>query len=217
MTKKVAVFLTGCGHLDGSEIHESVFTLLSLEKHGFEWECIAIDEKQHHVINHTSQSEQTLDRNMLEEGARIARGKIKALKDVDVDDYDSLIFPGGFGAAKNIFDFAFKGEEYEMRKEVLDLARAFYVADKPVGFICIAPMMIPLIYPVGVKATIRTDRDTGYILQEKGAEFISTPATDICIDEEFKVISTPAYMNAHNMLEVAEGIDKLVMAIKEFT
>lgn len=167
---KIAVVLSGCGYLDGSEIQETVLTILALEKQGVEWQGVALNKNQKHVINHLHQSvdNKASPRNILEESARITRGNVIDIADADSDEYDAIIFPGGFGAAKNIMDFAFVGDEsYQMNQDVLTFARAFYLADKPAGYICIAPLMIPLVYPEGTKATIGTDENTSAILEKK--------------------------------------------------
>lgn len=216
---KVAVVLSGCGYLDGSEIYETVLTILALEKNGLEWQGVALNKNQKHVINHLSQSvdNKASARNILEESARITRGNVIDIAEADSDDYDAVIFPGGFGAAKNIVDFAFVGDEsYKMDEEVLTFARAFYLADKPAGYICIAPLMIPLVYPEGTKATVGIDESTSAILEKKGAEAVIIDATDICVDEGVKVVSTPAYMCAKNILEASQGIEKLVEKIVSY-
>lgn len=216
---KVAVVLSGCGYLDGSEIYETVLTILALEKNGLEWQGIASNKNQKHVINHLHQSvdNNASPRNILEESARITRGNVIDIAEADSDDYDAVIFPGGFGAAKNIIDFAFVGDEsYTIDEEVLTFARAFYLADKPAGYMCIAPLMIPLVYPEGTKATVGTDPSTSAVLEKKGAEAVIMDATDICIDESVKVVSTPAYMCARNILEASQGIEKLVEKIVSY-
>ncbi len=216
---KIAVVLSGCGYLDGSEIQETVLTILALEKQGVEWQGVALNKNQKHVINHLHQSvdNKASPRNILEESARITRGNVIDIADADSDEYDAIIFPGGFGAAKNIMDFAFVGDEtYQMNQDVLTFARAFYLADKPAGYICIAPLMIPLVYPEGTKATVGTDENTSAILEKKGAEAILMDATDICVDESVKVVSTPAYMCAKSILEVSQGIDKLVEKVVSY-
>jgi enhancing lycopene biosynthesis protein 2 len=216
---KVAVVLSGCGYLDGSEIYETVLTILALEKNGLEWQGIALNKNQKHVINHLHQSvdNKASARNILEESARITRGNVIDIAEADSDDYDAVIFPGGFGVAKNIMDFAFVGDEsYTMDDDVLTFARAFYLADKPAGYICIAPLMIPLVYPEGTKATVGTDPNTSAVLEKKGAEAVIMDATDICVDESSKVVSTPAYMCAKNILEASQGIEKLVEKIVSY-
>ena len=213
---KIAIVLSGSGYLDGTEIQEAVLTILSLEKLGIEWEGVALNENQKQIINHESQSvdSKSSPRNILEESARITRGNVINIQDADGDDYDAVIFPGGFGAAKNILDFAFVGDDtYNMNDDVLSFARSFYLSDKPAGFICIAPLMIPIIYPDGTKATIGTDESTADILRAKGADVEIMDATEICVDESMKVVSTPAYMCGKNIVDVSIGIDKLVKKV----
>lgn len=216
---KVAVVLSGCGYLDGSEIYETVLTILALEKHGVEWQGVALNKEQKQIVNHLHQSvdAKASPRNILEESARITRGNVIDLADADSDNYDAVIFPGGFGAAKNIMDFAFVGDDsYQMDEDVLTFARAFYLSDKPAGYICIAPLMIPLIYPEGTKATVGTDENITAVLEKKGAEAITMDATQICVDESVKLVSTPAYMCAKNILEASEGIEKLVEKVVSY-
>ena len=216
---KVAIVFSGSGYLDGSEIHESVLTILALERLGIQWQGVSLNEEQKQVINHLNQSidTKTSARNILRESARIARGNVIDITEADSDDYDAVIFPGGFGVAKNIMDFAFVGDaSYTMNDEVLKFARAFYLADKPAGYICISSLMVPLIYPAGTKVTIGTDENTTAILREKGAEVMIMNAKEICVDDNVKVVSTPAYMCAKNILEVSQGIDKLVEKIVDY-
>jgi enhancing lycopene biosynthesis protein 2 len=216
---KVALVLSGCGYLDGTEVQETVLTILALEKLGVEWQGVALNEDQKQVVNHLNHSVDSKAslRNILQESARITRGNVIDLADADSDDYDAVIFPGGFGAAKNIMDFAFVGDDtYTMNEEVLKFARAFYLADKPAGYICIAPLMIPLVYPEGTKATVGTDESTAAILAKKGAGVEIMDATEICVDDGVKLVSTPAYMCAKNILEASEGIDKLVEKVVSY-
>jgi len=216
---KVALVLSGCGYLDGTEVQETVLTILALEKLGVEWQGVALNEDQKQVVNHLNHSVDSKAslRNILQESARITRGNVIDLADADSDDYDAVIFPGGFGAAKNIMDFAFIGDDtYTMNEEVLKFARAFYLADKPAGYICIAPLMIPLVYPEGKKATVGTDESTAAILAKKGAGVEIMDATEICVDDGVKLVSTPAYMCAKNILEASEGIDKLVEKVVSY-
>lgn len=128
MQKKVAVILSGCGVYDGAEIHESVITLLRLSQRGAQVQCFAPDIAQHHVVNHLTGEEMAESRNVLVESARIARGDVKDVRDAKVEDFDALVVPGGFGAAKNLSDFAFKGDQCEVQPDVLALAKAFAAA-----------------------------------------------------------------------------------------
>ncbi|WP_338590975.1 isoprenoid biosynthesis glyoxalase ElbB [Shewanella khirikhana] len=209
--KNIAVLLAGCGVFDGSEIHEAVLTLLSLSRAGATYQCFAPDIPQLHVVNHVSgEVAQGESRNVLVEAARIARGDIKATSELDVTAFDALIIPGGFGAAKNLCNFALVGADCEVAPEVRDFIAEFALAKKPVGFICIAPVMIPKLYGKGAKGTIGTDKGTGEAFSAMGGEHQDAAVHDIVVDEANKVVSTPAYMLAGSIAEAHSGIEKLV-------
>ena len=212
-SKKVALLLAGCGVYDGSEIHEAVLTLLSLSKRGIEYEVVAPNIMQHHVVNHLTGDEEPQSRNVLVESARIARGEIKDLSLVNADDYAALIIPGGFGAAKNLCDFAFKQDSsFVVEPIVLAFINKFKNAQKPVGFICVAPVIAAAIYP-NVGLTIGNDQATAGIIEHKGAKHVNKCVTEVCVDQINKVASTPAYMIGQSIAEVASGIDHLVEAV----
>lgn len=214
---QVAIILSGCGVYDGAEIHESVLTLLQLELQGASYQCFAPDISQHHVINHISGDEMHEQRNVLTEAARIARGKIKALTELNASEFDAVILPGGFGAAKNLSDFAFNGANASMLPQLKTVLTAFISQQKPVGFICIAPAMIPLLYDAKVAMTIGTDKQTADNIEQMGAVHVNCQVTDIVVDHAAKVVSTPAYMLAQSVTEANTGIEKLVAAVLAFT
>lgn len=213
--KRVAVVLSGCGVYDGAEITESVLTLLALEESNAVYQCFAPNVDQHHVINHLSGEEVKETRNVLVEAARIARGDIKDLKEAKAKDFDALIFPGGFGAAKNLSNFAFEGEKASVHPAVAQLVKDMQAANKPVGFICISPAMIPKLYPKGTELTIGTEQETAAKINKMGGHHSDCPVTEIVIDKNNKVVSTPAYMLANRIKEAKQGIDKLVQAVIE--
>ncbi|MFR0689280.1 isoprenoid biosynthesis glyoxalase ElbB [Enterobacterales bacterium AE_CKDN230030158-1A_HGKHYDSX7] len=213
--KKVAVILSGCGVYDGAEIHESVITLLRLSQRGAKVQCFAPNIAQHHVLNHLTGEEMAESRNVLVESARIARGEVKDVREAKVEDFDALIVPGGFGAAKNLSDFAFKGDQCEVQPDVLALAKAFAAAKKPVGLICIAPAMAARIYGAGVECTIGTDEGTAQALTRMGAKHVECAVEDIVEDQEHKLVTTPAYMLAQSIAEAASGINKAVDRVLE--
>ncbi|MBN7825887.1 isoprenoid biosynthesis glyoxalase ElbB [Bowmanella dokdonensis] len=216
MQKKVAVILSGCGVFDGAEIHESVLTLLALSSQGASYQCFAPDIAQLHVVNHlTGEVMDGETRNVLVEAARIARGEIQALNELDAKDFDALILPGGFGAAKNLCDFALKGADCQLHPQVLSACQAFARTGKPVGYLCIAPAMITKVYGPGVKLTIGTDQDTAAAIRQMGGEHQECQVEDIVVDEQHKVVTTPAYMLAQNIGEAATGINKLVDKVLE--
>lgn len=210
MGKKVAVILSGSGVFDGSEIHEAVLTLLSLDRRGARYQCFALDIEQHHVINHVTGEELAETRNVLVEAARIARGDIKPLSELDASQFDAVVLPGGFGAAKNLCDFAFKGSDLTVNKEVTDSIRSFSQSSKPVGLICIAPAMAGKLFGKGVKATIGNDVETAAAMEQTGVHHLDCPVHSIVVDETHKLVTTPAYMLAQSISEAATGIDKLV-------
>ena len=140
--KKFAVILCGCGTLDGSEIHESVMTLLAIDRNGGEYQIFAPNDWQYHVVNHVTGQPMNEKRNMLLEAARIARGNVKPIEQCRVEDFDAVVFPGGNGSAKNLFTYALEGASCTVREDVAEVIRAFHKAGKPVGALCIAPVMI---------------------------------------------------------------------------
>ena len=217
MGKNIAVILSGSGVFDGSEIHEAVLTLLSLDRKGAQYQCFAPNINQHHVINHLTGEEQSETRNVLVEAARIARGEIKSLSELDAYQFDALILPGGFGAAKNLCDFAFKGSDLTVNEEVVTSVKAFSTANKPVGLMCIAPAMAGKLFGENVKATIGTDAETAAALEQTGVHHLDCPVHSIVVDETHKLVTTPAYMLARSISEAATGIDQLVDKVLELS
>lgn len=213
--KKIAVILSGSGVFDGAEIHESVLALHAIEKQGASWHCFAPNIEQLHVINHITGEEMAETRNVLTEAARIARGNIEDVAKLNAEEFDALLLPGGFGAAKNLTDFAVNGAECSINTHVASACRAFAQARKPAGYLCIAPAIIPMIYDNGVKGTIGNDDATASAFNALGGEHITCEVDDIVFDEEHKVLSTPAYMLAGNISQAASGIEKLVSKLIE--
>lgn len=217
MTKKIGVLLAGCGVSDGSEIHEAVLTLLAIDRAGAEAVCVAPNVKQFHVINHLSNEESKGDvRNVLTESARIARGKIRDAGSVRASELDALIVPGGYGAVKNLCDFAYKNAECAVNADVAKLVRELHSAGKPLGFLCIAPALAAKV--LGAEhphLTIGNDRNTARDIEKMGGQHVNCAVTDCVVDRERKIVSTPAYMLAHSIKEAAAGIEKLVQAVIE--
>jgi enhancing lycopene biosynthesis protein 2 len=208
MSHKVGVLLSGCGYLDGAEIHESVCALLALDEAGAEAICMATDT-EFDVVNHITEEPTGERRNVLVEAARIARGKIRDVKDVSADELDALVLPGGYGAAKNLSDFASKGADMTVDSNVESLVRSVHAAGKPIGAICIAPAIISKLLP-GVSLTIGNDADTAAALEKMGTSHCDCAVTDFVIDKENKVVSTPAYMLGPWVHDVHQGIRKCV-------
>ena len=211
---KVAVVLAGCGVYDGSEINEVVLTLLSLEQRGASYQCIAPDIEQMHVVNHlTGEPAVGETRNVLVEAARIARGNVIDLASARVDDYDALIVPGGFGAAKNLCSFAVDGSAMEVVPAFLQFARSFSQAGKPIGLICIAPVMAAAICGEGSQCTIGNDADTAAAIATMGGEHLECPVSEARVDAHRKLVTTPAYMLAGSVSEAYDGIGECVREV----
>jgi enhancing lycopene biosynthesis protein 2 len=207
---RVAVVLSGCGYLDGSEIHESVITLLALDRAGAEVECLAPDKPQLDVVDHRSgEASAGPTRNVLEESSRIARGAIRDIAEARVEDYDAVILPGGFGAAKNLSSFATEGPACSVDPGVERLLRGVHEAGKPVGLICIAPAVGARLFP-DVELTIGSDLDTANALEQMGAHHKPCAVESFVCDEKAKVVSCPAYMLGPGIKDVAAGIEQLV-------
>ena len=216
MAKKVGVLLSGCGVFDGAEIHESVITLLTLDRAGAEIVCMAPDMEQLHVINHLTQEVTDEKRNVLVESARIARGEIKDLKDVKASDLDALIIPGGFGAAKNLSDFAVKGPDATVHKEVKRILQEMLTAGKPIGAICIAPTtLVRALSDKSPEVTIGNDQGTAEAIAAMGGRHKVCSVDMICLDENNNIVTTPAYMLGPGIKDVAAGIEKLVQKVME--
>lgn len=209
MSKKIAVVLSGCGVFDGTEIYESVLTLLALEQAGAGVKVFAPDMEQMHVLNHMTGEPMDEKRNVLIEASRIVRGDISNLDKLNHSDFDALIVPGGFGVAKNICNFAVAGDKMEVNEPFLSIAKAFHQAAKPVGLICIAPAMTAKIMGKAT-CTIGNDADTAQAIESMGAEHQDCGVDGIVIDKANKLVTTPAYMLANSISEAKVGIDKLV-------
>ncbi len=213
--KKIAVILSGCGVFDGSEIHESVLVLLALDRAQAQAVCAAPAIPQYQVVNHlTNQPAPTDRRQALAEAARIARGKIVPLAELKVDDIDGVILPGGFGAAQTLCDFAVKGTGYTVHPEVERFLRAVRRANKPMGFVCIAPAVAARLFgPEKLEFTIGTDAQTAKALEAGGGRHLPCTVHNAVVDRRLKIVSTPAYMLAQRITEAEAGINKLVESV----
>lgn len=208
---RVAVILSGAGVYDGSEIYETVLTLIALDKAGAQVTCLAPD-KLFAVVDHVAGKPTSEERNVLNESARIVRGKVSDLAKADPNDFDAVILPGGFGAAKNLSTYAVQGADCEvdpgLRKFLISMNRA----GKPIGAICIAPVILAKALGMNgsPRLTIGTDPETANHIESLGAEHISCPVDDVVVDADQKIVTTPAYMLATRIGEAAQGINKLV-------
>jgi len=210
--KKFAVVLSGCGVFDGAEIHEATMTLYAIMKEGGTYEIFAPDIEQHHVINHITGEEMDEKRNVLIESARIARGKIRPLNEYNAEEFDALMYPGGFGVAKNLSTFAFDGPDCtvnpEVEKSVLDTVKA----GKPIGALCISPAVMAKVLE-GAEVTIGSDKGTAEAIEKMGGTHKTTTHGEVVVDEGFKLVTTPCYMLDATILDIADGAINVVKTI----
>lgn len=217
MSKKVGVLLAGCGFLDGAEIQEAILTLLTLDKHGAEIVAMAPDKPQAHVVNHlTGQEMKGETRNVLWESARITRGNIQPVNPALANQLDALILPGGFGVAKNICNYAFEGTNCTVDENVAKLIIKMVELKKPIGAICIAPVVLAKVLGQEKRKpqlTIGTDSSTAKDIQTLNAQHLNCAVTDYVVDRENKIVTTPAWMLGPRISDVAVGIEKLVLEV----
>ena len=216
MPTRVGVVLSGCGVFDGSEIHEAVSALIALDKRGAQVICMAPNIAQAEVINHAARKPAVGGRNVLEESARIARGNIRDMATVKADQLDALIFPGGFGAVKNLCTFASDGAKMKVNPEVARLVGEMAKARKPIGLACIAPVLAAgILGALGLspKVTIGTDKGTADAIRSMKGTHVDAAPTDVCVDEANRIVTTPCYMTASGPWEVFQGADKMVAEV----
>jgi enhancing lycopene biosynthesis protein 2 len=212
--KKFAVVLSGCGVFDGAEIHEATLSLLAIVRQGATYEIFAPDVDQHHVINHLTGQEMQEIRNVLVESARIARGQIRNLEEFDPSEFDGILFPGGFGAAKNLSTWAFEGPGSSVLPAVEKAIRGMAEAGKPIGALCISPVLLAKIFGK-VKVTIGKDRDTAEAIESLGAIHISAGHGEVVVDEGYKLVTNPCYMLDATIAQIEEGATNVVRSMLE--
>lgn len=210
--KKIAIILSGAGVYDGAEIHEATMTMYAIAKNGASYEIFAPDINQHHVINHITGKEMNETRNVLVESARIARGNIKNLAEFDANGFDGLILPGGFGVAKNLSDFAFKGADCQVNTLVEDAVKKMAEQSKPIGALCISPAIIVKILE-NAEVTIGTDKETAQAIENMGGKHTETTHGEVVIDEKYNLYTTPCYMLDATIVDIANGAMNIVEAM----
>lgn len=215
--KNVGVVLAGCGFLDGAEIYEATLTMLALDRAQIPYQCLAPDVPQMHVVNHRTGEPTAEARSVLAEAARLARGRIEPLHDGWVEKLDAVIFPGGFGAAKNYCDYAVQGDGCTIQPAVESFMQKFAAAGKPIGLICIAPVVFARALKgekLQATLTVGEDSPAARSIEAFGMQHRVCPVTDCVVDKTHKIVSTPAYMYDTHIADVAQGIDKLVAEIR---
>ncbi|XP_073407178.1 glutamine amidotransferase-like class 1 domain-containing protein 3, mitochondrial isoform X2 [Dendrobates tinctorius] len=223
---RVAVVLSGCGVYDGTEIHEASAILVHLSRAGAKVQIFAPDVPQMHVINHSKGEAAQESRNVLVESARIARGDVTALSQLDAQDHDAVIFPGGFGAAKNLSSFAVDGESCNVHDDVQRVIQDFNTAKKPIGLCCIAPVLAAMVIP-GVEVTVGQEEEQGgkwpyagtaKAIKALGGKHCAKEVHEVHVDRSRRVVSTPAFMGHGAPLHtVFDGIGSMVSAVIKLT
>jgi len=213
--KKFAVILSGCGVYDGAEIHEAVLTLLAIDKNYASYHIFAPDIQQYHVVDHYKGSPTEEKRNVLTESARIARGEIKPLSEFNCENFDALVIPGGFGCAKNLSDYAFKGIDITVNSDVEKAIISMLQADKPIGAMCIAPVLLAKLIKE-VEITIGQEESTANNIEKMGALHKNTPNCDVIKDPKRKIFTTPCYMLDVRISYIAESTDNLIKEMLKY-
>jgi len=215
LTKKTfAVILSGCGHQDGAEIHEATLTLWAIHKSGCEYLCFAPDIPQHHVLNHITGQEMPEQRNVLIESARIARGQIQDLNTFSADKFDGLVIPGGLGAAKNLCTYATDGVQCQVDEDVAKAIKAMHAANKPIGALCIAPVILARILK-NAELTIGHNEKVARDIGIMGGQHKSTMQEEIVIDTAQKIITTPCYMFDARVDQIGRSAENVITAMLE--
>lgn len=213
--KKFAVILNGCGHLDGSEIHESVMTLLAIDRQECSYTIFAPDMPQYHVMNHLTRQPMEGERNMMVEAARIARGNIREISEYHPADFDALVIPGGFGVAKNLFTYAIDG----VNAKVLDSVRKAIVdthnARKPIGALCISPVLVTKVLG-DITVTVGSDPGTIADVEKMGASHVNTNITEVISDKQNLIFTTPCYMLDATIADIADSAENLISTMLEY-
>jgi len=210
--KKFAVVLAGCGVYDGAEIHEATLTLLAIDRHLIDYQCFAPDINQAHVVNHLTGKEMKETRNVLAESARIARGKIKPLSLFNEKEFDAVIFPGGFGVAKNLCTFAFDGVKCSVNPDAQRVIKSMHSAGKPIGALCISPVLITKVLG-DIKVTIGDDPETAAAIRAMGGQHVNSAPGEVIVDQKNKIATSPCYMLDSSISQVAEGAENVVKAV----
>lgn len=211
--RKVGLVLAGCGVMDGSEIHEAVITLLEIARSGSEAVVMAPGGSQMDVVDHLTRKSTGESRNILVESARIARGKIREIRDVRASELDAVVLPGGYGAAKNLSNFAVEGADCSVDPDLERLLLEMHAAKKPIGAICIAPVVLARVFGragIKVRLTIGDDAETAAKMTAMGAVHERRRVDEVLVDAENRIVTTPAYMLGPTILEVSRGIALLV-------
>jgi enhancing lycopene biosynthesis protein 2 len=220
------ILLSGSGVYDGAEIQEAVLSMLAVAESGDTYTCIGVNADQFHVINHVTGEPMNESRNMFVEAARIARGNIVPIQDVQPADLDGLIIPGGFGSAKNFTKWAFEGPEGAILPEVKLLLVNLINIGKPIAALCVSPVVLAKalegsdIHPsltLGTTAASSPYDIEAFSqgLEKTGATTAYKTVKEIHVDTTNKIITAPCYMMDATISEVWKNIHQAVSELKK--
>lgn len=210
--KRFAIILAGCGVFDGAEIHEATLTMYAIASSGNQYCIFAPNIPQHHVVNHLTGEETNESRNVLVESARIARGKIQDISEFSANNFDGLIFPGGFGVAKNLSNWAFKEASSDVIPEIKTAINEMVKEKKPIGALCIAPVLLAKTLG-NVELTIGNDPKTIMAIEAIGSKHTNSNHGEVVIDKRYKLVTTPCYMLEASISQIGDGAKNVVKAM----
>lgn len=210
--KRFAVILNGCGSMDGSEIHESVSVMYAIDRNGAQYRIFAPDINQYQVVNHLTKEVMPEQRSCMVESARIARGDVSPLSELRVEEFDALIFPGGSGSAKNIFTYLLDGENFKVNEDIAGIIRAFHAAGKPIGAMCIAPLMVARVIE-GATVTMGKDPKTSSLVEKMGGHALPTSHGEVAHDRRNRIFSVPCYMLESRISDIFTDADCMIQSM----
>lgn len=220
------ILLSGSGVYDGAEIQEAVLSMLAVSELGDTYTCIGVNADQFHVINHVTGEPMNESRNMFIEAARIARGNIVPIQDIQPADIDALIIPGGFGSAKNFTKWAFDGPDGSILPEVKLLLVNLVNVGKPIAALCVSPVVVAKAFEdsrIHPDLTLGTTAESSPYdiaafsegLQKTGATTTYKSVKEIHIDEANKIITAPCYMMDASISDVWKNIQDAIRELKK--
>ncbi|MBR5664302.1 MAG: isoprenoid biosynthesis glyoxalase ElbB [Bacteroidales bacterium] len=210
--KRFAIILNGCGSMDGSEIHESVSVMYAIDRNGAQYRIFAPDINQHQVVNHLTKEAMPEQRSCMVESARIARGDVSPLSELRVEEFDALVFPGGSGSAKNIFTYLLDGENFKVNEDIAGIIRAFHAAGKPIGAMCIAPLMVARVIE-GATVTMGKDPHTSALVEQFGGHALPTSHGEVAHDRRNRLFSVPCYMLESRISDIFTDADCMIQSM----
>lgn len=209
--KVFAIILSDNDVFEGAETNEIVLTILALKKNRIEYQCFSPRYRQHHRYNKKTGKK----RKASDESAVILLENVESLSKCIPDHFDALIIPAGLCVEEHSPTFSFNDKASEDNLIILEKIHEFKVQKKPVGYINIAPFLLPVVYRTGIILAIGDDVQTIADFKETGRVHKISRVKKVEVNDLNKVLMTPAYMLESNILEAKNGIDKLVTKLND--